>query len=80
MTDSGTLPRDKACWPELPVTAPISELPLALVTTADVPLMIALHITSLVALARASRQPYAAGPSALRSRATALPRAGTGAV
>jgi len=63
-----------------PSTAPISELPLALVTTADVPLMIALHITSLVALARASRQPYAAGPSALRSRATALPSAGTGAV
>ena len=63
-----------------PSTAPISELPLALVTMADVPLMIALHITSLVALARASRQPYAAGPSALRSRATALPRAGTGAV
>jgi len=63
-----------------PSTAPISELPLALVTTADVTLMIALHITSPVALARASRQPYAAGPSALRSRATALPRAGTGAV
>ncbi len=38
-----------------PSTAPIGELPLALITAADVPLMIALHITSLVALARASR-------------------------
>jgi hypothetical protein len=33
-----------------PSTAPISELPLALVIAADVPLMLALHITSLVTL------------------------------
>jgi len=46
-----------------PSSAPISQLPLALVIVADVPLMIALHITSLVALARASRPaPSAAGP------------------
>jgi hypothetical protein len=36
-----------------PSTAPIGELPLALVTAADVPLMIALHITCLITLARA---------------------------
>ena len=46
-----------------PSTAPISQLPLALVIAAGVPLMIALHITSLVALARAARPaPSAAGP------------------
>jgi hypothetical protein len=46
-----------------PSSAPISELPLALVTTADVPLMIALHITSLFMLAQAPRPaPSAAGP------------------
>jgi hypothetical protein len=46
-----------------PSTAPISELPLALIIAADVPLMIALHVMSLVALARASRPaPSAAGP------------------
>jgi hypothetical protein len=38
-----------------PSTAPIGELPLALVIAADVPLMIALHITCLVTLARAAR-------------------------
>jgi hypothetical protein len=38
-----------------PSSAPISELPLALVTTVGVPLMIALHITSLRTLARAGR-------------------------
>jgi hypothetical protein len=38
-----------------PSTAPISELPLALVITADVPLMLALHIACLVTLARAVR-------------------------
>jgi hypothetical protein len=46
-----------------PSSAPISQLPLALVITADVPLMIALHITCLVTLGRASRPaPPAAGP------------------
>lgn len=46
-----------------PSSAPISQLPLALVIAADVPLMIALHITSLVTAARAPRPvPPAAGP------------------
>jgi hypothetical protein len=46
-----------------PSTAPISQLPLALVIAADVPLMIALHITSLAALTRAPRPaPSAASP------------------
>jgi hypothetical protein len=47
-----------------PPSAPISQLPLALVIAADVPLMIALHITSLVTLARAARS---APPAAARS-------------
>jgi hypothetical protein len=38
-----------------PSTAPIGELPLALVITADVPLMLALHILSLAALTRSAR-------------------------
>jgi hypothetical protein len=38
-----------------PSGAPISELPLALIPTAAVPLLLALHITSLTALARAPR-------------------------
>jgi len=46
-----------------PSTAPISQLPLALVIAADVPLMIALHITSLVTLARTTRPaPSTASP------------------
>jgi hypothetical protein len=46
-----------------PSSASISQLPLALVIAADVPLMIALHITCLVTLARAARPaPPAAGP------------------
>jgi len=40
-----------------PSGAPISELPLALVPTVGVPLLLALHITSVSALARASRAP-----------------------
>lgn len=45
-----------------PSSAPISQLPLALVIAADVPLMLALHITSLVTLTRAPRPaPTAAG-------------------
>ena len=35
--------------------APLSELPLVLITTVDVPLMLALHITSLFTLAKALR-------------------------
>ncbi|MEV4264247.1 hypothetical protein [Kribbella sp. NPDC049584] len=38
-----------------PSIAPINELPLAIVTTANVPLMIALNITCLVTLVRAPR-------------------------
>jgi hypothetical protein len=46
-----------------PSSAPISQLPLALVIAADVPLMIALHIACLVTLARPPRPaPPAAGP------------------
>jgi hypothetical protein len=40
-----------------PSGAPISMLPLALIPTAAVPLLFALHITSLSALARAPRTP-----------------------
>jgi hypothetical protein len=46
-----------------PSSAPITELPLALIPTATVPLFFALHITSVVALARAPRPaPSAAVP------------------
>jgi hypothetical protein len=38
-----------------PSSAPITELPLALVPTATVPLLLALHITSTAALARTPR-------------------------
>jgi hypothetical protein len=40
-----------------PSGAPLSELPLALVPTVGVPLLLALHITSVSALARAPRTP-----------------------
>jgi hypothetical protein len=54
-----------------PSGAPISELPLALIPTAAVPLLFALHITSVLALRRASRTPLpATGPR----RADAAPR------
>ena len=46
-----------------PSVAPIFESPLALIVTVGVPLLLALHITSLYALARARRTPLpAAGP------------------
>jgi hypothetical protein len=46
-----------------PSAAPIFEAPLALIVTAGVPLLLALHITSMSALARAQRTPLpAAGP------------------
>ena len=46
-----------------PSGAPILELPLALVPTVGVPLLFALHITSMSTLARAPRPaPSAAGP------------------
>ena len=43
-----------------PSAAPLSELPLALIPTAAVPLLLALHITSVSALARARRTPLPA--------------------
>ena len=43
-----------------PSGAPISELPLALIPTAAVPLLLALHITSVSALRRAHRAPLPA--------------------
>ena len=43
-----------------PSAAPIFELPLALIVTAGVPLLLALHITSLSALARGPRTPASA--------------------
>jgi hypothetical protein len=55
-----------------PSSTPISQLPLALVIAADVPLMLALHITSLVTLARVPRP---APPTAGRSFPGATPRA-----
>src|SRR6266566_4263728 len=46
-----------------PSSAPITELPLALIVTAGVPLLLVLHITSVSALARAPRTPLpATGP------------------
>ena len=40
-----------------PSAAPIFGLPLALIVTAGVPLLLALHITSMSTLARAPRTP-----------------------
>jgi hypothetical protein len=55
-----------------PSGAPISQLPLALIPTAAVPLLFALHITSVPALRRAHRAPLpATGPRI----ADATPRA-----
>jgi hypothetical protein len=48
-----------------PSAAPIFELPLALIVTAGVPLLLALHITSMSTLARTPRTPLpATGPFA----------------
>jgi hypothetical protein len=60
-----------------PSSAPITELPLALIPTATVPLLFALHITSMFALARAPQPaPSAAGPliSGVMPRAAVAPR------
>jgi hypothetical protein len=46
-----------------PTGAPISELPLVLVPTAGVPLLLALHITSLSALVKTRRVPSSAAES-----------------
>jgi hypothetical protein len=49
--------------PVTPSSAPITELPLALIPTATVPLLFALHLTSIATLARAPRPVSpAAGP------------------
>ena len=40
-----------------PSGSPISELPLALIPTAAVPLLFALHVTSVLALVKARRTP-----------------------
>jgi hypothetical protein len=59
-----------------PTSAPITGLPLALIPTATVPLLFALHITSMVTLVRASRPaPSAAGLllSAATPRAAVVP-------
>ena len=45
-----------------PSSAPITELPLALIPTATVPVFFALHITSVSALVRAPRIPLPAAP------------------
>src|SRR6266700_699118 len=46
-----------------PSSAPITELPLALIPTATVPLLFALHITSMSTLARTQQpEPSATGP------------------
>jgi len=51
-----------------PPGAPISELPLALVPTVGVPLLFALHITSVSALRRAQRAPLATAPLTAAAR------------
>jgi hypothetical protein len=52
-----------------PSGAPISELPLALIPTAAVPLLFALHITSLSALVKARRIPRPATTASLTAAA-----------
>jgi hypothetical protein len=62
-----------------PSGAPLTELPLALVPTAGVPLLFALHFSSLAGLARASRPvPSADGPlvSGASPRAAVTPSPG----
>ena len=55
-----------------PSSAPISELPLVLVPTVGVPLMFALHLTSMFGLGRAPRPSPSAGQHALTRHAAAL--------
>jgi len=52
-----------------PSAAPLSQLPLALIATAAVPLLFALHVTSVSALVRASRAPL---PTTALSTAAAI--------
>ena len=49
--------RNLSTCPVSPAGAPISELPLALIPTAAVPLLFALHLTSVPALLRTRRTP-----------------------
>ena len=56
-----------------PSAAPIFELPLALIVTAGVPLLLALHITSVSALARAPRTPLPATGPLIAAAAPGLP-------
>jgi hypothetical protein len=51
-----------------PSSTPIAELPLALIPTATVPLLLALHFTAMSALVRAPRVPL---PAAAPVTATA---------
>jgi hypothetical protein len=65
-----------------PSGVPLTELPLALVPTAGVPLLFALHITSVSALARASQTPLpATGPllAAVAPRPAVAPSPAAGA-
>jgi len=52
-----------------PSAAPLSQLPLALIATAAVPLLFALHVTSVSALVRAQRAPL---PTTALSTAAAI--------
>jgi hypothetical protein len=63
-----------------PSSAPITDLPLALIPTATVPLLFALHITSMSTLGKAPRPaPSATGPliSGATPRAAVAPRTGS---
>jgi hypothetical protein len=57
-----------------PSGAPISELPLALIPTAAVPLLFTLHITSVFALLRAPRTPLPATDPLVARHVDAAPR------
>jgi hypothetical protein len=59
-----------------PAATPITELPLALIPTAAVPLLLALHITNLRTLAKA---PRTATPANAHSITGAHPRAAAAA-
>ena len=55
-----------------PSGAPMSELPLALIPTAAVPLLFALHVTSMSALRRAPRTPRPAADPVMAGAITAV--------
>jgi hypothetical protein len=61
--DPGVVELAQALINVTPSGAPISQLPLALIPTAAVPLLLTLHITSVPALRRTHRAPQpATGP------------------